>query len=73
MSGAGMVLSFDGETDLEKIESDFASVFNEYIAFINKFHISQVDLDVFEQYSAKSVTSQLANLIDKALLKDSVK
>ena len=73
ISGAGLVLPFDGESDQIKIESDFAPLFSEYIAFINKFHSSQVNMDVFEQYSAKSVTLQLANLINKALLKDVVK
>jgi len=68
ISGAGLVLSFDGETDLEKIESDFAPLFNEYMTFIKNFHSSQVNTDVFEQYSAESVTWQLATLLDKALL-----
>lgn len=73
ISGAGLVLSFDGEGDIKKIELDFAYSFSQYISFINKFHCSLVNMELFEQYSAKNVTSQLVSLIDRALLKNSVK
>jgi hypothetical protein len=72
-ANAGVVLSFNGEDDQDKINREFQSLFRNYISFLESFNPAQVDMQVFEQYSAKMVTCQLAELIDAALLKQSEK
>jgi hypothetical protein len=63
-SGAGIVLSFNGESELDKIQSSFAEKWNEFKIFVEEFHASSVNKAIFEQYSAKAVTKQLAELLD---------
>jgi hypothetical protein len=63
-SGAGVVLSFKGESELTKIKSRFPEKWNEFKIFAEQFHASSVNKEVFEQYSAKEVTKQLAGLLD---------
>jgi hypothetical protein len=63
-SGAGIVLSFKGESELSKIQSSFAEKWNEFKMFSENFHASSVNKEVFERYSAKAVTKQLASLLD---------
>lgn len=65
-SGAGLVLDFNGANDVEKIERTFTLFFEEARTFISSFDADLVKQDVFEQYSAKAVTKQLAQLLDKA-------
>ena len=66
-SNAGLVLAFNGEEDLHSIENNFPSVFLEWLSFAASFDIRQVNKQVFEQYSAKNITAQLAGLLDKAV------
>src|SRR6185312_17028365 len=68
-SRAGMVLDFDGEREVGLIKSQFADFFKEFIHFFEGFNPAQVDLQIFEQYSAKNVTRQLALLLNEALTK----
>ena len=63
-SKTGIVLGFDGETDVYSIKDKFAVSFLDYISFMNTFHQAQIDLKLFEMYSANFVTSQLVNLIE---------
>jgi hypothetical protein len=63
-SGAGIVLSFKGESELSKIQSSFAEKWNEFKMFSENFRASSVNKVVFERYSAKAVTEQLAALLD---------
>ena len=62
---AGIVLLFDGEEGVSCIEEQFNTVFSRYLNFIAIFDPQQVKLEMFEQYSAKSVTGQLTVLLQK--------
>ncbi len=66
-SGAGLVLDFDGEKGLNKIQDSFVAFFEKFLVFIKQFDPANVDMDFFEQYSAKNVTGNLAALLDKAI------
>lgn len=66
-SGAGKVLQFDGEDGIEKIESGFAAAWNSYKFFLKDFNPMQITKTLFEAYSAKSVTAQLAKLLDRVV------
>ncbi|MGN6296286.1 MAG: hypothetical protein ACTHM7_05850 [Ginsengibacter sp.] len=68
-SRAGMVLDFDGEKEAGLIENRFAAFYEEFLHFIEGFDPQHVDLQIFEQYSAKNVTRQLTLLLNKILLK----
>jgi len=68
-SKAGMVLDFDGEKEVDLIERNFVSFFEKFLQFFSVFIPAQVDLKIFEQYSAKNVTGQLATLLDEAMQK----
>lgn len=68
-SGAGVVLDFDGEAQLPKIEPSFLSFFEKYLCFLKEFNPALVNQEIFDNYSAKNVTRQLASLLDKVALK----
>jgi hypothetical protein len=63
-SGAGIVLSFNGESEVIKIQKSFPGKWDEFKNFVEQFHTSSVNKAIFEQYSAKAVTKQLAGLLD---------
>ena len=64
-SAAGIVLAFDGEKDLEKIYANWVDVWNRFCSYARDFDPASVRKEVFEQYSAKAVTRQLAALLDE--------
>jgi hypothetical protein len=66
-SKAGIVLAFNGEEGLNHIKNSFADKFKTYLNLLQHFDRTQVNMKIFEQYSAKSVTQQLVNLVNKAL------
>ena len=66
---AGMVLSFNGETDLKKINSSWMEVWNKFCSYAKNFNPAAVKKEVFEQYSAKAVTEQLVALLNKTVEK----
>jgi hypothetical protein len=66
-SAAGIVLAFDGEKDLEKISTNWMEVWNIFCGYAKHFDPASVRSEVFEQYSAKAVTKQLATLLDQLL------
>lgn len=68
-ANAGIVLDFEGENDLNTIEDNFLNIFQEFSTFVTNYHAGQVNEQVFEQYSAKKVTEQLANLLNSAISK----
>lgn len=68
-SAAGIVLDFDGENEVETISDKFPIAFSEYMSFLTAFNIQQVNMEIFESYSAKNVTGQLAALLNKAMVK----
>jgi hypothetical protein len=69
-SKAGVVLSFNGEAGLQQIRETFPEKFSSYLELLQHFDRGQVNMNIFEQYSAKSVTQQLVNLVNKALSKN---
>ncbi len=66
-SKAGIVLAFNGEEGLPNIQKEFAEKFATYLIVLNQFDRTQVDMTIFEQFSAKSVTGQLVQLVNKSL------
>lgn len=64
-SGAGIVLDFDGENDVKKIERDFINLFSCYTSFTKSFTPASVDLNVFQENSAEQVTKKLVTLLEK--------
>jgi len=66
-SHAGMVLQFNGENDIETIRKTFMPTFSRFRDFIKTFSPQQVDMQVFELYSAASVTRKLAGLLDQVM------
>ena len=66
-SGAGVVLAFDGEAEIEKIQHQWMAVWNSFYQFKRNFQSVQVKQSVFELYSAKAVTKRLADLLDQVV------
>lgn len=66
-TGAGQVLDFNGPEDVDHIKTSFANVVERFRAFSEAFNPFQVDHSRFEQYSARSVTKQLAEAMNQAL------
>ncbi len=69
-SNAGVVVSFNGENDLETMENLFVEKFKYYLDFLKHFNPANVLLDTLDQYSAKRVTKKLSDLINKAVNAD---
>jgi hypothetical protein len=65
-TGAGRVLSFAGEADVDRIEAEFVSVYQKFRRFAGSFDPTRVDLSAFETYSARNVTRLLAEALDEA-------
>jgi hypothetical protein len=66
-ANTGIVLDFDGENGLATIEGEFLPVFREFLSFMRKFDIRQVNTEAFDRYSAKNVTAALAALLEKCI------
>jgi hypothetical protein len=69
-SQAGLVLDFDGEAGIATIEKGFEPFFKKAKTFVENFNPELVNQQVFEQYSAKNVTKQLAAMLDTATKKN---
>lgn len=63
-SCAGKVLQFNGESDVDRIGLQLAESWRNFLLFYESFESKNVDSTVFDAYSAKSVTRQLAALLD---------
>ncbi len=64
-SGAGLVIDFDGEDGLTHITSTFNLLFSQFKVFQNNYNPAEIDHTAFDLYSAKSVTSALAELLHR--------
>ena len=64
-AGAGIVLAFDGEEGLAKITTSFDKVFEEYRIYMQGYSAHNIDMKIFDQYSAYNVTGILAGLLDQ--------
>ena len=65
-TNAGVVLEFDGESDVARVEDAFGEVFRRFRAFAATYKPAQVDVSAFDPYTARSVTSILAAALDEA-------
>ena len=63
----GIVLAFDGESEIHRIKDEFIDIFQSFIVFLKSFDIRQVNTAAFDQYSAKNVTATLAELLEKCI------
>lgn len=66
-SGAGMVLDFDGENEMDWIQKSFVPFFEKYITWIKTYDPAQINKEIFEEYSAKKITEKLAGLLNTVL------
>ncbi|UEG49452.1 hypothetical protein LK994_12495 [Ferruginibacter lapsinanis] len=64
-SNSGIVLGFNGEAEIEKIAATFTDKYKMFLSFCQTFSEDKVLYDVFEEYSAKSVTKSLSDLLNK--------
>ncbi len=62
---AGMGYAFYPD-ELEKIAKEFTSLYKSYEGFIATFDTAKVDYEAFDKYSARSVTKQLVELLNRA-------
>ncbi len=67
-SNAAIILSFKGEQDVNSIEHEFVPAVPAFKHFIAQFQPKQINMSLFEQYLAKAVTHQLAQLSNKAVV-----
>jgi hypothetical protein len=66
-SNAGVVLPFPGESGVAGIAAQWMQTWESFLSFSAAFHPSQVQREVFQQYSALSVTRTLAQLLDETV------
>ena len=64
-SNAGIVLSFNGEDNVNSIKNSFVNELLWFQSFCIDFKKENVDLKIFEEYSAYRVTQKLVELIEK--------
>lgn len=64
---SGVVLTFDGENDLNTVYENFTSTFSQYLAGVKEFVPSKGNLNSLEPYFAKSITGNLASLLHKVV------
>jgi hypothetical protein len=68
-SGAGFVLDFNGKKEVKTITGKFTDSFSAFCSFRNSFDPALVNMEIFEKYSAKNVTKQLVDLLNKVIQK----
>lgn len=66
-SGAGVVLEFNGENDVDIIFKNFSESFDEFKNYLANYDFSNIDQKEFEKYSAEKVTGILAAGLNKVL------
>jgi glycosyltransferase involved in cell wall biosynthesis len=66
-SGGGLVLGFDGEDGLQVIENNFPSLAAQYVEWIKNFDATNIHKEIFETYSARNITKQLADLLNQVV------
>ena len=64
-SNAGMVISFDGEKDIDSIGNHFLKEFISFKQFKMAFAKNQIDNTLFNDFSAYAVTEKLTTLLNK--------
>ncbi|HEX4959070.1 MAG TPA: hypothetical protein VFV46_12890 [Lacibacter sp.] len=66
-SRAGIVLDFNGEEGLGTITQEWMNTWHLFLGYKNQFTPALVNKEQFDQYSARAVTQELANLLNKAI------
>ncbi len=66
-SGAGIVLDYNGENELNKISNILEESFISFTRFAKQFNPADVKQEEFEKYSAKQVTGILAGALNKSI------
>jgi hypothetical protein len=66
-SGGGCVAGFEGAADLPQLENSFATVVRQYLVWSKSFDPNTIDQKIFETYSARNVTKQLVELLNKVV------
>ncbi len=66
-SHAGIVLSFDGEGEVAKVNQNFTSEFIRFKNWCNTFDPTKIDMNEFEKYSANNVTKVLVEAMERAI------
>ncbi len=69
-ANAGISLSFSGESDISFIEQQFVNSFIFFKEFMTNFKKEQVNIKLFDEYSASAVTKKLSLLLDQVLMKN---
>lgn len=67
-SNSGIVLTFNGEQELEKIKTTFSPKWENFRDFMQHYDVTLVDQTEFNQYSAKNVTEKLVKVLEAAVL-----
>jgi hypothetical protein len=67
-SNAGLVLDFGGKNEVGLVGEKFASFFSGFETFVKNFNPGDVNKNKFEEFSAKSITRQLAGLLNRAVI-----
>jgi hypothetical protein len=66
-SGGGIVLAFDGDTNLDQIENTFGSVYASFHNSLSSFDPDKINKDIFREYSAEEVTKKLVTLLNEVV------
>jgi hypothetical protein len=64
---AGVVLKINGLEGLKNISQNINESFNEFLLFKKSYNPEQVDLETFNEFSAKKVTEKLVELLNKII------
>jgi hypothetical protein len=64
-SKAGIVVTMNGEEELDSLPIHFLEVLKQFQDFQHSFNSSKIDKAALEQYSAKAVTSVLVDALNK--------
>jgi hypothetical protein len=67
-SAAGIVITFKGQAGLHTLEEQFAPGFSVYRKWVPDFDSEKVNMQSFDEFSARSVTEKLARLLDQAII-----
>lgn len=65
-SKCGLTLGFNEANFQSVFKNEFIDKFTLFLQWISQYDFSNINLQAFEEYSAKSVTAKLADLLDKA-------
>jgi hypothetical protein len=69
-ANAGTLLTFNGAGDMDVIQQKFLASWMQFRLLLETFNPRDVNLDAFNNYSAQSVTKQLADLLDNVTKKN---